>query len=213
MSFAPAELLSKPFEATIFQGNLEKQALAALTENGYTDDEQIKLADMIDSAEFVIGRVVDQPENRNRQGGCLVIWKRDRETPLTYAVGKMSKPNKYPIFALAKAKVLRDFLPDASLSGKNLQLPEEERFKLIYDNQPIDIPHRAVATKDGWIISFSGFEQEWDAAAVLAIAVKSEVMGIDEATEIAEKSVSPSQEKTIASCLKILKPQKEPSGV
>lgn len=172
----------------------------------YSPQEQEVISQMLSHAPSIIGEVVRLPENEKRPGGCLIIWKKDRNQPLSFEVGTMTKPDKYPVFAIAKARLLRNFLPSARLSGENLSLPSEQRYRVEFGGQFFDIPHGAVATDDGWILSFSGFEQEWDAGAMLALAVKSGVMGIDEAEQLAEQSVPVSQERTIGHCFNKLIP-------
>jgi hypothetical protein len=173
----------------------------------YSQPEQEIISKILEIAPGVIGEVIHQPGNEQRPGGCLVIWKQDKTQPLFYEVGTMTKPDKYPIFAFAKANLLKNYLPKAQLSGENLLLKPDQRFMLEYNNQPFDVPHGAVRCNDGWIISFSGFEQEWDAGAVLAISVKSGIMRLENAEQIAEQSIPVSQGKTIQQCFNKLIPQ------
>jgi hypothetical protein len=193
-----------------FEANVTQELGAASPDQRlcqeYSHQEQEVISQMLSHAPSIIGEVVRLPENEKRPGGCLILWKKDRNQPLAFEVGTMTKPDKYPIFAMAKAGLLRDFLPSARLSGENLSLPSEQRYRVEFGGQFFDIPHGAVATDGGWILSFSGFEQEWDAGAMLALAVKSGVMGIDRAEQLAEQSVPVSQERTIGQCFSKLIP-------
>jgi hypothetical protein len=173
----------------------------------YTVEEERIIQSLTEWAPKVIGEVVEKVNDPTRQGGCLVIWKRDQRKPLSYFVGRVTKPDKYPLFAMAKAKLLKDHLTEADLSGENLLLESGEKYQFKFGDEMLDIPHGAVATENGWILSFSGFAQEWDASAMLALAVKSQIMGIDKADEIAKKAISPESNETIESCYKKLIPR------
>jgi len=197
--------VSAHFESNVIRA-IETSSPDLRLSQEYSTQELETITTILSHAPGIIGEVVGLPENAERPGGCLVIWKKGRSTPLAYAVGEMKKPDKYPVFAMAKARLVRDFLPEAQLSGGNLSLPPEQRYKVEYGGQFFDIPHGAVATNDGWILSFSGFEQEWDAGAMLALAVKAGVMGIDQAEQLAEQSVPVSQERTIGQCFSKLIP-------
>lgn len=169
----------------------------------YTVDENFTFGQLLHCAQDVIGEAIKRPENAGRPGGCLLICKRGK-FPHLYQFGEMLKPEKYPKFALAKARLLLYDLPEARLSGENLSRDEASRYKIEYDGKLSDVPHGAVATQDGWVVAFSGFEQEWDAAVVLSLLERANLMSWNEINAILVHTPLTSTERTIGGCFEKL---------
>jgi hypothetical protein len=112
-----------------------------------------------------------------RQGGYAALYKEGMtRKPIVFKVGGVSteeKDAKYQAYAEEKLEALRRHA-EARVSGHTGEM---------IGNDPM--PDGAIRTKNGWIISFSGFQPDLDELFCLAVANTAGVINTQETNEIA----------------------------